>query len=31
MSKFQKYMVLYAVARGADLPYELVREAIYGK
>lgn len=31
MSKFQRFMYLVAISNGADLPYDLVREVVYGK
>jgi hypothetical protein len=31
MSKFQRFMYLVAISNGAELPYELVREVVYGK
>ena len=30
MSKRRKYMLLFAIAAGAELPHEVIREAIYG-
>lgn len=30
MSKFQRFMYLMAMAHGAELPYDLVREVVYG-
>lgn len=29
MSKCRKYMMLFAIAAGAELPAELIREVIY--
>ena len=30
MSKFRRLMILFAIAAGAELPHEVIREAIYG-
>lgn len=30
MSKFRRLMILFAISSGAELPTEVIREAIYG-
>lgn len=30
MSKFRRLMMLFAISAGAELPCEVIREAIYG-
>ena len=28
--KFRRFMTLFAIAAGAELPHDVIREAIYG-